>query len=315
MRVFVTGATGYIGGTVVQRLLDAGHEVIGLVRSGDTASSTSERLEAIGAEPHVGNLEDLDSIEQGVAAAEGVVHAAMSIPDYNRLDLVFAKERAVVEAMLSALAGTGQPFIYTSGAAVYEDTGDKLVDETDPADAKGDVALRAALEQDVLKAAEHDVRSLVIRPGMVYGKGGSGIVHVQAGLVRQFGGVCTVGDGSNAWSAVHVEDLADLYLLALEDGPAGTLFNAGTEDVVTMRDIASAIARTLDLDGPVTAWPVEEACGALGPMAEALTTNKRMSSARARTALGWHPHRPGLIEEIEHGSYRTAFAATGGQAE
>ncbi|MCY3636128.1 MAG: NAD-dependent epimerase/dehydratase family protein [bacterium] len=310
MRVFVTGATGYIGGTVVQHLLDAGHEVIGLIRSGDSARSASERLEAIGAEPHVGNLDDLDSIEQGVAAAEGVVHAAMSIPDYNRLDLVFAKERAVVEAMLSALAGTGQPFVYTSGAAVYEDTGDKVVDETDPADARGDVALRAALEQDVLKAAEHDVRSIVIRPGMVYGNGGSGIMHVLAGLVRQFGGACTVGDGSNAWSAIHVEDLADLYLGALEQGPAGSLFNAGTEDFVTMRDIASAIARTLDLEGPVTAWPVEEARGALGPMADALTTNKRMSSARARTALDWHPHHPGLIEEIESGSYPAAFAAS-----
>ena len=312
MRIFVTGATGYIGGTVTQRLLSAGHEVIGLVRSGESASSASARLKAVGAEPHVGNLEDPDSIKQGVSAAEGVIHAGMSIPDYNRLDLAFAKERAVVEAMLSALAGTGQPFIYTSGAAVYEDTGDRVVDETDPADAKGDVALRAALEQDVLKAAEHDVRSIVIRPGMVYGNGGSAIMHALAGLVRQFGGTCTVGDGSNVWSAIHVEDLADLYLRALEHGPAGSLFNAGTEDEVTMRDVASAIARMLDLEGPVTAWPVEQARGALGPLADGLTTNKRMSSARARTALGWRPHRPGLIEEIERGSYRAAFAATHG---
>lgn len=312
MRVFVTGATGYIGGAVTRRLLDAGHDVIGLVRSGETASSASNRLEAIGAEPHVGNLDDLDSIVRGVEAAEGVVHTAMSIPDYDRLDLVFAKDRAVVEAMLSVLAGTGRPLIYTSGAAVYDDTGDTVVDETDPADAKGHVALRAVLEQDVLKAAERDVRTLVIRPGMVYGNGGSGIVHALAGLVRQFGGACTVGDGSNAWSAVHVEDLADLYLAALESGPAGTLFNAATEDLATMRDIASAMARTLDLTGPATAWPVDEARGVLGPMADALTTNKRMSSARARSSLGWHPHRPGLVEDIERGSYRAAFEATSG---
>ena len=110
----------------------------------------------------------------------------------------------------------------------------------------------------------------------------------------------------------RLDKTLDLYLRALEHGPAGSLFNAGTEDEVTMRDVASAIARMLDLEGPVTAWPVEQARGALGPLADGLTTNKRMSSARARTALGWRPHRPGLIEEIERGSYRAAFAATHG---
>ncbi|MEM7649486.1 MAG: NAD-dependent epimerase/dehydratase family protein, partial [Cyanobacteria bacterium P01_A01_bin.70] len=174
-------------------------------------------------------------------------------------------------------------------------------------DAKGDVGLRIPIEQTVVQAAEHNIRTIVIRPGLVYGNGGSQIMHALAGLVRQAGGTHTVGDGQNAWSAIHVEDLADLYLKAIENGPAGTVFHAASEDEASMHDIVSAIARTLNLQGPATVWPVEEAKGALGPLAEGLASNKRISAAKAREVLGWRPQRIGLINDIENGSYPAAF--------
>ncbi|MEM9064039.1 MAG: NAD-dependent epimerase/dehydratase family protein [Planctomycetota bacterium] len=309
MRVFLTGATGYIGGTVAQRLLAAGHEVVGLARSEESA----DRVAAMGATAHRGDLQDLASLREGSAAAEGVIHTGFSVEDWSKLDVAFAQERAAVEAMLSALQGTGQPFIYTSGAGIYEDTGDEVFDETVAATAEGDVALRAEIEQAVIQASAQDVRSVVIRPGLVYGKGGSGIVHMMAGLVRQAGGTHTVGDGGNVWSAVHVEDLADLYLLALENASATGIFHASSEDEASMRDIASAIARALNLTGEAVAWPVDDAKSALGPLAKGLASNKRISAARARDSLGWQPHRARLIEEIERGSYPAVFDESTGR--
>ena len=306
---FITGATGYIGGTVAQSLLAAGHEVVGLARSDQAA----ERLEADEIEVHRGDLKDLGSLKSGAEAAEGVIHAGFSVDDWSKLDAAFAQERVAVEAMLSILEGTGKPFLYTSGAGVFAETGDMVVDETTSPDAKGDVGLRIPIEQTVLKAAERRIRTIVIRPGLVYGNGGSQIMHAMAGLVRQAGGTLTVGDGKNAWSAIHVEDLADLYLKAVESGPAGTLFHAASEDQASMLDIASAIARTLNLQGPPSVWPVEEAKAALGPLAEGLASNKRISAARAREVLRWKPQRVGLIEDIEYGSYPAAFAAAAGK--
>lgn len=311
MRFFLTGATGYIGGTVAQSLLAAGHQVVGLARSDKSA----ERLTTVGVTAYRGDLKDLESLKIGAAAAEGVIHTGFSVDDFGKLDVAFAQEGAAVEAMLDALKGTGKPFLYTSGAGVFAETGDRVVDETDSPNAKGDVGLRIPIEQTVVQAAEHNIRSIVIRPGLVYGNGGSQIMHAMAGLVRQAGGPHTVGDGQNAWSAVHVEDLADLYLKAVEKGPAGTIFHAASEDEASMHDIASAIARTLDLQGPATVWPVEDAKGALGPLAEGLASNKRISAAKAREVLGWKPQRIGLIDDIENGSYPAAFGvATGREA-
>ena len=304
MRIFITGATGYIGRIITQNLIEAGHQVIGLARTEQSA----ERLKAMGAEAHRGDLTDLDSLKRGVAMAEGVVHTAFSIVNWDQLNVAFAQDRAAVEAMLSTLAGTGQPFIYTSGSGVLADTGDAVVDETVPADATGPIAPRAAVEQTVLQAKAHGVRSIVIRPGVVYGNGGSNIWHLLAGLARQANGALTIGEGHNIWSVVHVNDLSDLYLSALERGPAGTLFNAASEEEATMRDIASAIARTLHLADLPTVWPVEKLRPMLGPLADGLAANKRISAARARQLLGWRPHRPSLIEEIERGSYVGAFA-------
>ena len=305
MRVFLTGATGYIGGTVAKALLAAGHEVVGLARSDEAV----DKLTAAGVTAHRGDIKDLDSLKKGAAAAEGVIHTGFSVDDFSRLDVAFAQEQAAVEAMLSILEGSGKPFVYTSGAGVFAETGDKVVDETVSPNATGDVGLRIPIEQTVLKAAENNISTIVVRPGLVYGNGGSQIMMAMAVLVLQAGGPHTVGNGQNAWSSVHVEDLADLYVKALENGPAGTLFHAVSEDEASMLDIAFAIARTLKLEGPAIVWPVEEAKAALGPLATGLASNKRISAAKAREVLGWKPQSIGLIEDIENGSYPTAFAA------
>lgn len=309
MRVFITGATGYIGSVITESLIAAGHQVLGLARSDGSA----EKLRAMGAEVHRGELADLGSLTAGASDADGVIHTAMTLDDFNKLDEVFAKDEKAVEAMLSPLAGTGKPFLYTSGTGVLADTGTKAVDETAPTDDEGPVARRAALERTVLQAQSRDIRTVVIRPGIVYGRGGSGVWHMFAGLARQAGCGRTIGEGKNVFSVVHVDDLADLFLSALERSPAGALFNAASEEESTMLEIAAAIGRALNLTGEPTAWPLEEAIAALGPLADGLAANKRISAARAQQVLGWKPTRIGLLEDIKGGSYPAAFAAAVGR--
>lgn len=305
MRVFITGASGYVGSAITKCLIASGHQVLGLARSDKSA----EKLKAMGAEVHRGDLDDLDSLTAGASNVDGVIHTAMSIDDFNKLDAIFAKDEKAVEAMLSPLAGTEKPFLYTSGSGVLADTGTEAVDETVATDDKGPVARRAALENTVLEAQNRDIRTVVIRPGLVYGHGGSDVFHMFAGLARQAGCGRTIGEGKNVCSVVHVDDLADLYLSALENSPSGTLFNAASEEEPTMLDIAFAIGRAMNFTNPPSVWPVEEASAALGPFADGMASNKRISAARAKKILGWKPHRTGLIEDIEHGSYPAVFAA------
>ena len=305
MRVFITGATGYVGSAITKCLIAAGHQVLGLARSDKSA----EKLKAMGAEVHRGDLNDLDSLTAGASNAEGVIHTAISLDDFNNLDVTFSKDEKAVEAMLSPLAGTGKPFLYTSGSGVLADTGTEAVDETVATDDKGPVARRAALEKTVLEAQNRDIRTVVIRPGLVYGQGGSDVFHMFAGLARQAGCGRTIGEGTNVCSVVHVDDLADLYLSALEHSPAGTLFNAASEEEPTMLDIASAIGRAMNFTNPPSVWPVEEARAALGPFADGMASNKRISAARAKQILSWTPHRVGLIKDIEQGLYPAIFAA------
>lgn len=305
MRIFITGATGYVGSAISTRLIEAGHQVLGLARSDESAA----RLKRMGAEAHYGNLDDLHSLSTGASNVDGVIHTAMTVDDFNNLDTIFAKDEKVVEAMLSPLAGTGKPFLYTSGSGVLADTGSVAVDESVATDDEGPVARRAALEKTVLAAHTRDIRTIVIRPGLVYGHGGSDVWHMFAGLGQQAGCGRAIGDGTNVCSVIHVDDLADLYLLALEQSPGGAVFNAASDEEPTMLDIASAIGLALNLKDPPSLWPVEEASAILGPFADGMAANKRISAARARELLGWQPHRISLIEDLEHGSYPIALAA------
>ncbi|MEM8710546.1 MAG: SDR family oxidoreductase [Planctomycetota bacterium] len=309
MRVFLTGATGYIGRVITEKLLASGHVVLGLARSDESA----EKLRAMGAEVHPGNLDDLDSLKAGAASAEAVIHTAISLDDFNDLDTTFDKDERAVEAMLSALEGTDRPFLYTSGSGVLADTGPVAVDETVPVDEKGPVARRGALEGAVLQASSRGIRTIVVRPGLVYGRGGSGFMQLFIGLAQQARCGRTIGDGQNVCSVVHVDDLGDLFLLALERGPASALYNAASEEEPSMLDMASAIGRALGLKGEPSAWPVQEARQALGPFADGMAANKRISAGKAVSELGWSPHHPGLVEDIETGSYAAAFKAAEGQ--
>lgn len=306
MRVFITGATGYVGSAITKCLIKAGHQVLGLARS----DTSAEQLQTMGADVHRGDLDDLDSLSAGASNVDGVIHTAMTLDDFNNLDAIFAKDEKAVEAMLAPIAGTGKPFLYMSGTGVLGDTGTMAVDETVAADDQGPVARRAALEQTVLEAQNRDIRTVVIRPGIVYGHGGSDVWHMFSGLARQAGTGRAIGDGKNVCSVVHVDDLADLYLKALEQAPAGTLFNAASEEEPTMHEIASAIGHALKFTGEPSLWPVEEASAVLGPFANGMAANKRISAARAREVLGWRPHRVSLLEDLEYGSYPAAFAAS-----
>jgi nucleoside-diphosphate-sugar epimerase len=213
MKVFLTGATGYIGTAVAQRLRAAGHQLSGLARTDQAAA----KLEAAGVTPVRGDFTNPAAVASGARSANAVISMATT---YD------AKVDApAVDAILDALAGSNKPFIYTSGIWVNGDTGGMVVDETTPPEPVELVAWRKAVEDRVLEAAGRGVRSVVIRPAIVYGRGG-GIPAGFRDSARKEGAARFVGSGGNRWPMVHVDDLADLYLLALERAPAGTLLLA-----------------------------------------------------------------------------------------
>jgi nucleoside-diphosphate-sugar epimerase len=289
MIVFVTGATGYIGTAVVQALRAAGHEVRGLAQ---TWKSTA-RLEETGAEVVRGSLEDLAVLSRAARAADAVIHlGATGKADQAEVDT------AAVGAMLNAVEGTGKPFVYTSGVWVLGSTGDRVADEDAPLDPVAIVAWRAEVEGTMRDAAAWGVRSVVLRPAVVYGRGG-GTPGTFVSSARRKGVVRYVGDGTQRWPFVHVDDLADLYVLAL-DAPAGTVLNAAAGPSLPARDVAEAAAQANGATAEV--WPLEEARGVLGTYADALALDQQVSAERAR-GLGWKPSHPSVLDELRTGSY------------
>jgi nucleoside-diphosphate-sugar epimerase len=283
MRVFVTGATGYVGRAVAEALRAAGHGVAGLARSDEAAA----RLEAAGCAALRGSLADADVLARGAREADAVIHlAATGGADQAAVDT------AAVHAVLDALVGSGKPFLYTSGIWVLGPTGDAVADEDAPANPAALVAWRPAVERAVVDAAARGIRSVVIRPGVVYGRGGG----TPGGFIaagRKKGVVRYVGDGRQRWPFVHVDDVADLYVLAL-DAPAGTVLNAAGPSL-PVREVAEAAARATG--ARAEAWPLEDARARLGPYADALALDQQVSAERAR-ALGWRPSRPSVLEEV-----------------
>jgi nucleoside-diphosphate-sugar epimerase len=207
-----------------------------------------------------------------------------------------------MDAILAALEGSNKPFVYTSGIWSHGDTGGKVVDETSPPQPIALIRWRQAVEDRVLEGARRGIRTVVIRPAIVYGRGGG----IPAGFVdsaQKEGSARFVGTGQNRWPFVHVDDLADLYLLALERAPAGTLLLGVSGPSYAVRDVATAASRGAGAGGRTVAWPLEEARKTLGAYADALVLDQQASGQRAQETLGWKPHRPNVLEDIERGSY------------
>jgi nucleoside-diphosphate-sugar epimerase len=293
MNVFLTSATGYIGTAVADALQAAGHQVIGLARSDESQA----KLEARGIRAHRGTIADPSSFIQAASEADAVIHtASTSGPDTPQTD------RMTVEAILSALVGTNKTFIYTSGTWVYGSTGDAIATEDSPLNPAPIVGFRPAIEQQILAAAQQGVRTIVLRNALVYGRGG-GVVAGFVKSAKEKGGVQFVGTGENRWTMVHVNDLADLYVLALEKAAAGTLLNVASGEPVKVKDAATAALRGAGVAGEPQSWPVEAARQVMGFYVDALTLDQQISGAKAKEVLGWNPQSPSVLEDLESGSY------------
>ncbi|PQP81198.1 3-beta hydroxysteroid dehydrogenase [Paenibacillus sp. PCH8] len=273
MRVFVTGATGYIGSAVVHELIDAGHQVVGLVRSDNSAS----KLKEVGAEAHRGDIDDLDSLRRGAAAVDGVIHLAFN-HDFSNFAGALTADLHAVEAMGGALEGSGKPFVITT-----HNNG-------------------VAVENLVLSLAERGVRTSIIElcPS-VHGEGDTGFVPRLINIAKTKGLSAYVEDGFNRWPAVHRLDAAYLYRLALEKAPAGSRLNGVADEGVPFRDIASVIG--IHLNVPVVSISREEAEAHFGFLSTLAALDIPRSSAVTQELLGWHPMQPALISDLEQSHY------------
>jgi nucleoside-diphosphate-sugar epimerase len=296
MRVFVTGATGFIGSAVVTELLQAGHHVVGLARSDKAAAS----LAAAGAEVHRGSLEDTGSLGTAAAACDGVIHTAYihdftetnDAPAYARLD------GRAIQTMGDALAGSDRPLVVAAGLPAP--TPGHLTAEDDKA--PDNPAYPRVSEPTAMSLAGRGVRVSVVRlPPTVHGEGDHGFVPALIGIARAKGLAAYVGDGSNRWAAVHRLDAAQLFRLALDAAPTGTRLNAIGDEGVPFRDIAEAIGKHLNV--PVASISPEEAQSHFGLFALFAANNVPASSAMTQKLLGWHPNHPGLIEDLDEGHY------------
>lgn len=292
MRVFVTGATGYIGSVVAEKLSEAGHDVTGLARSDESAEDLRSRGFAVA---H-GDLKDPGTLMEPTREADAVIHlAATGGDDWKAVD------EGAVDAILSTLEGTGKPFVYTSGIWVMGDTGEVLADEDFEGEALEMVAWRLEVETSVRDAADRDVRTVVVRPGIVYGRGG-GILAMLVDEARRDGRVRVVGDGRQVWPVVHLDDLADLYVRML-GAERGALYNAVEGPSYATRDLALGAGLAAGGDVEVVDWPLGEARQELGPFADARALSQRVTGARAREELGWAPSGPTPLEELVRGLY------------
>jgi nucleoside-diphosphate-sugar epimerase len=295
MRIFITGATGFIGQSVARAALDDGHQVTGLVRS--TTSSSALDLAELGVAHKVGELADPQTFVGSAAEHDAVVHTA-STNDAS----AGAVDQAAVTAVLSAMS-PGSVLVYTSGAWVYGNTGVGPVTESAEVDPTDLVAWRPAVEQQVLStAAQRGIGVSVLRPAMVHGHGG-GVFALLAQMGRDGGVVRIPGDGRNRWPTVHVDDLATAYVSALTQAASqnpevdGQILNIVAEEAVEVAKMAEAIRTAVGAD-MVEAWPVEEAREQLGLFADALALDQSVSGQKAQRVLGWAPQSPNAIADL-----------------
>ena len=289
MRVFVTGATGFIGSALVPELINAGHKVLGLTRSEAGAKS----LAAAGAEVHRGSLEDLASLKSGAAKSDAVIHLAFN-HDFSKFKENSETDRRVIEALGSALAGSDRLLIVTSGTLLVAPG--RLATEEDEPSATSASIPRLATDEAAAAVAARGVRVSVVRLPQIHDQNKQGLITFLIDLAREKGVSAFVGDGKNRWSAAHVSDTARLYRLALEKGLPGR-YHAVAEEGVLMRDIAEVIGRRLKL--PVVSKTPAETADHFGWLAAFAGFDSPASSALTRERLGWRPVGPGLIADLE----------------
>lgn len=293
MTILLTGATGYIGSSVLPHLLAEGHRVTALVRD----ESKAALVRAAGAEAIVGDATDAALVEGAARASDGVVHLASA----KEVDPV------LIPAVLAGLAGSGKPLVHTGGIWTYGDNTD--IAEDSPAAPPSLTDWRGATEAQVLGA--NGVRGIVVVPSIVYGRSG-GLTRLLADAPRGSGAAPAlrlIGDGSQRWATVHVDDLAALYVLALEQGAAGEVYIGASGANPTVRELGVAAAEASGLAGRVEEESAAATAGRLGGgLAEALLLSQSARGSKARVALGWEPNRPSLIDELASGSYATVPA-------
>jgi nucleoside-diphosphate-sugar epimerase len=295
MRVFVTGASGWIGSATVDELLAAGHEVTGLARSDTSAAA----LEAKGVRVQRGDLDDLASIRAGAEAAEAVIHLANK-HDWSDMAGTAAAERGAVQTIGDALAGTGHPFLLASGVAGL--TQGRPVTEDDPSPFHGPDSPRGGTENLAFEFAAKGVRPVALRfAPTVHGARDHGFIAIISAVAREKGVSGYPGDGANRWAAVHVSDAASLVVKGLEKAPAGARLHAVAEEGVTTRDIAEAIGRAFGL--PVASVEPDKVRDHFGWIGSFFSMDLAATSIATRELLGWTPTGPTLIEDIDAGAY------------
>ncbi|KOG90311.1 SDR family oxidoreductase [Streptomyces varsoviensis] len=308
MRVFVTGASGWIGSAVVPELIGAGHEVVGLARSDASAAALADA----GAKVRRGTLDDLDTLRDAAAESDGVIHLAFKhdIAFSGGFDAAADADRSAIDAFGEALAGSDRPFVIAGGLlglapgrVATERDGQATGQEGDQGPAK-----RAVNAQVTVGLAERGVRSSVVRLSpTVHGDGDHGFLAQIVATAREKGVAGYVGDGANRWNAVHRSDAARLFRLALEAAPAGSTLHAVAEEGVPIRDIADVIGRHLGL--PTASIPPADAPGHFGWLASFIALDSPASSTLTRDLLPWHPTGPTLLDDLDQGHYFTNHPA------
>jgi nucleoside-diphosphate-sugar epimerase len=291
MRIFVTGATGFIGMAVVSELTAAGHHVLGLCRSPDKAAA----LAAAGAEVHRGSTQDLDSLSTGAARSDGVIHLAFN-HDFSKFKDNCEDDRRVIQTLGSALAGSRRPLIVTSGTGLANFAPGQLATE-DTAPVSSEVIPRAASEEAAESVAAAGVNVSVMRLPQVHDTVKQGLVTYAIAIAREKGLLAYVGDGNNRWPAAHVSDVARLYRLAIEKAEPRARYHAVAEEGVSLRAMSETLGRRLRL--PVKSLTPDEAQAHFGWLAMFASADAAASSAQTRKKLGWQPTGPGMLADLE----------------
>ena len=307
MRIFMTGASGYIGSVVAEKAVEQGHTVVGLARS----QASQEKLKKLGVTPLPGDLESLDLLTRAAADSDAVLHLGFVHEFHRPYSELLAIDKAAIRAMGKGLAGTGKPLIMTSGTGVAEpDPNGGETDEDSPLANDAALRERTDAEKAALELQSDGVRPIVVRLApYVYGRGGSVFVPALLKGAAEHGVAPYVGDGTRLTSSADVDAAAELYLLAAEKAPAGSIFNCTTETDIRLRDLAEAIGKAVGV--PAKSVSRSEADAIIVPfIAKFMEIANRGSSEKGRRILGWKPQpKLGLLEDITNGSYREVAAS------